>query len=108
MASMDETDDKKFILEKASSGVPGFENITHGGLPRGRPTLVCGDAGSGKTLFGMQFLVAGATEQEEPGVFVAFKETESESLIWVFRFYSPMAVLLEPFVYWTTSPIAIH
>lgn len=78
MANMDETDDKKFMLEKASSGVPGFEDITHGGLPRGRPTLVCGSAGCGKTLFGMQFLVKGATEKDEPGVFVAFEETESD------------------------------
>ena len=78
MANMDDTDDKKFILEKASSGVPGFEDITHGGLPRGRPTLVCGSAGCGKTLFGMQFLVKGAIEKDEPGVFVAFEETESD------------------------------
>ena len=78
MANMDKTDDKEFILEKTSSGIPGFEDITHGGLPRGRPTLVCGSAGCGKTLFGMQFLVKGATEKEEPGVFVAFEETESD------------------------------
>ncbi|MCF8024760.1 MAG: circadian clock protein KaiC [Desulfobacteraceae bacterium] len=78
MANMDDTNDKKGMLEKASSGIPGFEDITNGGLPRGRPTLVCGNAGCGKTLFGMQFLVAGATEQEEPGVFVAFEETESD------------------------------
>ncbi|MFO7860288.1 MAG: circadian clock protein KaiC [Desulfosalsimonas sp.] len=75
---MSNADEKKRTLEKTSSGIPGFEGITHGGIPHGRPTLVCGNAGCGKTLFGMQFLVAGATEQEEPGVFVAFEETESD------------------------------
>lgn len=78
MANIDDIEDKKLILKKASSGIPGFEDITNGGLPRGRTSLVCGNAGSGKTLFGMQFLVAGATEQEDPGVFVAFEETESD------------------------------
>lgn len=64
------------VLEKSPSGIPGFDDITDGGLPTGRPTLVCGDAGAGKTMFGMQFLVRGATQEQEPGVFVAFEETE--------------------------------
>jgi circadian clock protein KaiC len=65
-------------LEKCPSGIPGLEEITGGGLPRGRPTLVCGTAGCGKTLFGMEFLVKGATEYGEPGVFMAFEETAEE------------------------------
>ncbi|HKA42069.1 MAG TPA: circadian clock protein KaiC [Burkholderiales bacterium] len=65
-------------LDKAPTGIEGFDEITYGGLPRGRPTLVCGSAGSGKTLFGVEFLVRGATEFGEPGVFLAFEETPEE------------------------------
>ncbi|KON81264.1 circadian clock protein KaiC [Azoarcus sp. PA01] len=65
-------------LEKAPTGIDGFDDITEGGLPRGRPTLVCGSAGCGKTLFGMEFLARGAAEFDEPGVFVAFEETPEE------------------------------
>lgn len=62
-------------LPKAATGIAGLDELTAGGLPRGRPTLVCGDAGSGKTLLGMEFLVRGARQFKEPGVFVAFEET---------------------------------
>jgi circadian clock protein KaiC len=65
-------------LPKAPSGIAGLDEITNGGLPRGRPTLVCGSAGCGKTLFAMEFLVRGATEYREPGVFMAFEETTEE------------------------------
>ncbi len=64
-------------LPKAKSGVRGLDEITGGGLPRGRPTLVCGSAGSGKTLFSVEFLVRGV-EMGEPGVFMAFEETAEE------------------------------
>ena len=64
-------------LEKAASGIHGLDTITFGGLPRGRPTLVCGSAGCGKTLLGMQFLLHGATIGE-PGVAVTFEETEDD------------------------------
>ncbi len=63
---------------KALTGIIGLDDITNGGLPRGRPTLVCGSAGCGKTLFGMEFLVHGITQYDEPGVFVAFEETCEE------------------------------
>src|SRR5690349_23798069 len=66
------------LLPKAPTGIRGLDEITGGGLPRGRPTLICGSAGCGKTLFGMEFLVKGATEYGEPGVFLAFEETEEE------------------------------
>jgi len=56
----------------------GLDEITGGGLPKGRPTLVCGSAGCGKTLFAMEFLVRGAVEHGEPGVFIAFEETPEE------------------------------
>lgn len=64
-------------LPKAPSGIRGLDEITGGGLPRGRPTLVCGGAGSGKTLLSIEFLVHGV-ELGEPGVFVAFEETSAE------------------------------
>ena len=65
-------------LPKAPTGIEGLDEITGGGLPRGRPTLVCGSAGCGKTLLAMEFLVRGAVDQGEPGVFVAFEETADE------------------------------
>ena len=65
-------------LPKAPTGIQGLDEITGGGFPRGRPTLVCGSAGCGKTLLAMEFLVRGATEYGEPGVFMAFEETGPE------------------------------
>jgi circadian clock protein KaiC len=61
-------------IERAPTGVAGLDEVLDGGLPRGRPTLVCGAAGSGKTILGMQFLVNGAEHHGEPGVFIAFEE----------------------------------
>jgi circadian clock protein KaiC len=66
------------LLPKSPTGVPGMDEITGGGLPKGRPTLVAGGAGCGKTLFGMEFLINGATQYDEPGVFVAFEENAEE------------------------------
>jgi circadian clock protein KaiC len=63
---------------KAPTGIHGLDEITGGGLPRGRLTLVCGTAGCGKTLLAMEFLVRGATEFDEPGIFMAFEETAVE------------------------------
>jgi circadian clock protein KaiC len=65
-------------LPKCPTGIQGLDEITGGGLPKGRPTLVCGSAGCGKTLLGMEFLVRGATEYSEPGVFISFEETVEE------------------------------
>src|ERR1700689_1553128 len=65
-------------LPKAPTGIQGLDEITGGGFPRGRPTLICGSAGAGKTLLAMEFVVRGATEYNEPGVFMAFEETSSE------------------------------
>ncbi len=65
-------------LPKSPSGIKGLDEITEGGLPQGRPTLICGSAGSGKTLFSMEFLVRGAMDYGEPGVFVAFEEKVHE------------------------------
>jgi circadian clock protein KaiC len=62
-------------LPKALTGILGLDEITGGGLPRGRPTLVSGGAGSGKTLFALEFLVRGATQHNEPGVFISFEES---------------------------------
>jgi circadian clock protein KaiC len=65
-------------LPKASTGIRGLDEVTGGGLPRGRPTLVCGPAGSGKTLLAVEFLVRGITQFGEPGVFMAFEETRDD------------------------------
>src|SRR3954464_9356944 len=61
-------------LRKAATGIDGLDAITEGGLPEGRPTLLCGVAGCGKTLFGVTFLVEGAQRFNEPGVFMTFEE----------------------------------
>ena len=65
-------------LEKCPTGIDGFDQITNGGLPRGRPSLVCGSAGCGKSLFGIEFLVHGATQFDEPGVMMTFEETAED------------------------------
>ena len=65
-------------LPKCLTGIQGLDEITGGGLPRGRPTLVCGGAGCGKTLFAAEFLVRGALQFGEPGVFMSFEETDAE------------------------------
>ena len=73
--------ESKFLakkLAKTPTGITGFDEITDGGLPTGRPTLVCGGAGCGKTLFGVEFLVRGANQFNEPGVFMSFEETSEE------------------------------
>lgn len=66
--------DRRPALAKVRTGITGFDEITFGGLPQGRPTLVCGAAGCGKTLFATTFLVNGATLYGEPGVFMSFEE----------------------------------
>ena len=65
-------------LQKERTGIPGFDEITRGGLPAGRSTLICGSAGAGKTLFAMEFLVRGTTLFNEPGVFISFEESDAE------------------------------
>ena len=65
-------------LKKSPSGIAGFDEITGGGLPAGRPTIVCGGPGCGKTMFAMEFLIRGATEFGEPGVLMTFEETGEE------------------------------
>ena len=65
-------------LPKCPTGIHGLDEITGGGLPRGRPTLVCGGPGCGKTLFAAEFLVRGAVQFGEPGVFMSFEETDAE------------------------------
>src|SRR3954465_1801144 len=65
-------------IRKAATGIQGLDEITLGGLPQGRPTLICGGAGSGKTLFAMEFLLRGVLQFDEPGVFMAFEETEQD------------------------------
>jgi circadian clock protein KaiC len=65
-------------IRKAPTGISGLDEVTGGGLPQGRPTLVCGSAGCGKTLLSVEFLVRGATEFNEPGVFLSFEEGADE------------------------------
>ncbi|MBF0216343.1 MAG: circadian clock protein KaiC [Candidatus Omnitrophica bacterium] len=65
-------------LPKVMTGIQGLDEITFGGLPKGRPTLVCGGPGCGKTLLAMEFLCRGALQYNEPGVFIAFEEKEKD------------------------------
>ena len=74
----DDAGSRTTTVAKAATGIRGFDEITHGGLPRGRATLVTGAAGSGKSLFGVEFLVRGALDHEEPGVLVTFEETTDD------------------------------
>ncbi|MDN3547959.1 circadian clock protein KaiC [Mucilaginibacter aquaedulcis] len=66
------------MLPKTPTGISGLDEITDGGLPMGRPTLICGEAGCGKTLMSLEFIVRGATTYNEPGVFMAFEEKAEE------------------------------
>lgn len=68
-------------LSKSPTGITGLDEITDGGLPTGRPTLVCGAAGSGKTLLSLEFIVRGAMQFNEPGVFMAFEEKADELIM---------------------------
>ena len=66
------------FLQKSPTGIAGLDEITNGGLPLGRPTLICGSAGCGKTLMSVEYIVRGALEFNEPGVFMAFEEKAEE------------------------------
>ena len=70
--------EKNRVIAKTRTGISGLDEITFGGLPTGRPTLVCGAAGAGKTMFAAEFIVRGATEFNEPGVFMMFEERAEE------------------------------
>jgi circadian clock protein KaiC len=65
-------------LEKSPTGIAGFDELTNGGVPKGRPTIVCGGPGCGKSMLAVEFLVRGATEFNEPGVLMTFEETAEE------------------------------
>ena len=69
---------KKETLDKTPTGISGLDEITFGGFPKGRPVLICGSAGCGKTLFAAQFLLKGITDYNEPGVFMSFEESAND------------------------------
>jgi circadian clock protein KaiC len=71
-------DAKKRLLAKTPTGIEGLDEITHGGLPRGRATLVSGSAGAGKTVLAMEFLIHGILRYDEPGVFMSFEESATD------------------------------
>src|SRR4051812_10683504 len=71
----------KQTLSKTPTGITGLDEITGGGLPAGRPSLICGAAGSGKTLLSLEFIVRGALQFGEPGVFMAFEEKPEELIM---------------------------
>ena len=79
-------------LPKVATGITGFDDLTYGGLPAGRPTLICGAAGCGKTLFASTFLINGARLYDEPGVFVTF-EGDTE---YVRRCFSEYGMVTDP------------
>jgi circadian clock protein KaiC len=89
------TTPKVKMLAKAPTGIVGLDEITDGGLPAGRPTLIAGNAGCGKTLLAMEFLVRGATDYDEPGVFVAFEETTEDLIQNVASLGYDLAVLID-------------
>jgi circadian clock protein KaiC len=68
-------------LTKCATGITGLDEITNGGFPKGRATLICGNAGAGKTLLATEFLIRGATQYNEPGLFFSFEETENELIL---------------------------
>lgn len=74
----EKTKSHSFIFPKTPTGVDGLDEITDGGFPQGRPTLICGGARCGKTLLSMQFLIKGITEYNEPGVFMSFEEPSDD------------------------------
>src|SRR5205823_3628332 len=65
-------------VKKSPTGIPGLDELTLGGLPQGRPTIVCGGPGCGKTMLGVEFLVRGAAQFDEPGVLMAFEESTED------------------------------
>jgi circadian clock protein KaiC len=69
------------LMAKTETGINGLDEITMGGIPKGRPTLICGGPGCGKTLFAIEFLVKGATDFNEPGVFITFEEKTDELIM---------------------------
>ncbi|GAB3796514.1 circadian clock protein KaiC [Spirosoma humi] len=74
LPSVNKTANNLPVLPKTPTGITGLDEITGGGLPKGRPTLICGGAGSGKTLSAIEFIVRGAIDYDEPGVFMTFEE----------------------------------
>ncbi len=68
----------KYKIPKVSTGINGFDDITRGGFPAGRPSLICGPSGSGKTILSLEFIVKGVEKFNEPGVFISFEETTSD------------------------------
>ncbi len=70
--------DKTLVIEKLNTGIPGFDDITEGGLPKGRTTLVSGTAGSGKTVLASQCLAEGSQRSGDAGVFVTFEESPED------------------------------
>jgi circadian clock protein KaiC len=74
MTVTEELQDSSVAIAKSQTGIVGLDEITLGGLPAGRPTLVYGSPGCGKTILAMEFLVRGAREFDEPGLFVSFDE----------------------------------
>jgi len=72
------SDSQASALKKCPTGIAGFDELSEGGLPRGRATLLAGQAGAGKTLFAMGFVLNGITQYQEPGVFVSFEESPGD------------------------------
>jgi circadian clock protein KaiC len=78
MTNYTTNEDTNFVFQKSPTGIEGLDEITEGGFPKGRPTLICGGAGCGKTLLSMQFLIKGITEFGENGVFMSFEEPSND------------------------------
>ncbi|HEY0045487.1 MAG TPA: circadian clock protein KaiC [Flavobacterium sp.] len=72
------SNDSQFVFPKSRTGVEGLDEITGGGFPQGRPTLICGGPGCGKTLLSLQFIIKGIVDYDEPGVFMSFEEPSDD------------------------------
>ena len=70
--------DEKYKLHKCLTGIDGLDALTEGGFPKGRPTLICGSAGCGKTLMSVQFLINGILQENDNGVFMSFEESSND------------------------------
>jgi circadian clock protein KaiC len=104
---------EKNKLKKCLTGIQGLDELTNGGLPANRITLVCGAAGCGKTLLGMEFLVRGAMNQNEPGVFISFEENKEEleqnvsSLGWDISRLTQQKLILIDYIYIERNEIEV-
>jgi circadian clock protein KaiC len=95
----DKSKTNSFRFPKSQTGIPGLDEMTNGGIPKNRPTLVLGNTGCGKTIFAMEFLINGIEMFDEPGVFMAFEEQTNELVQNVKSLNYNLSLHLEKIIY---------